>query len=140
MLMTADEGLIRLGQRVEEYISEQGLKYVEVAKVADFSIETLSKVRQGTRVSDVTYRRLERALGWRTGSADDIRAGRDLTLAAPSNVGEVEQPAAPAPAAEPIDPQAAAILTILESLPKRVQAEVLRRLGERIPPEGKPSA
>ncbi|MGW4852193.1 hypothetical protein ACWEPZ_13310 [Streptomyces sp. NPDC004288] len=128
--------LARLGDTVENYIADQGMQFNEVAERADFSIETLAKIRRGVRVSPTTYRKLERALGWAGRSADAVMAGGAPTIDA----------AAPAPAVtaapndESIDPQAAAILTILDGLPVRVQAEVLRRLGDRIPPEARRSA
>jgi transcriptional regulator with XRE-family HTH domain len=128
----ADEGLARLGDIVERFISEQGMQYNEVAERADFSIETLSKIRQGIRVRPVTYRKLERALGWAPGSAATVQAGGQFEVETPPS-------AEPAPAV-PVDPQAAAILTILEGLPERVQREVLARLGERLPPEVRRSA
>lgn len=127
----ADEDLARLGDAVERYISEQGMQYTEVAERARFSIETLSKIRKGVRVSPVTYRKLERALGWAGGSVDAVRAGGEPTV---DGIPEAPEPE------EPIDPQAAAVLTILEGLPLRVQAEVLRRLGDRVPPEARRSA
>ncbi|MBB4987460.1 hypothetical protein [Streptomyces nymphaeiformis] len=128
------EELARLGDTVENYIAAQGMQFTEVAERADFSIETLAKIRKGVRVSPVTYRKLERALGWTVRSADDVMAGGEPTVETAAPI-----PAAP-PQDEPIDPQAAAILTILDSLPVRVQAEVLRRLGDRIPPEARRTA
>ncbi|MFC8276294.1 hypothetical protein ACFUJR_27935 [Streptomyces sp. NPDC057271] len=131
--MTSDEGLIRLGQLVEGRIKELGLQYTDVTKRAGFSDETLSKIRKGVRVGRVTYRRLEIAIGWGADSCDAVRGGGEPVLVDPA--------APPVPSASAstmvegsVDPQAAAILTILEGLPERVQREVLRRLGERIPP------
>ncbi|MFF2331918.1 MULTISPECIES: hypothetical protein [unclassified Streptomyces] len=129
--MTADgyddgEELARLGGAVEAFISTEGMQFTDVAERADFSIETLAKIRKGVKVSAVSYRKLERALGWAAGSVDAVRAGGTPTL-------EVPGAAAGIPVEEPVDPQAAAILTILDGLPERVQREVLRRLGDRLP-------
>ncbi|MFB7031748.1 MULTISPECIES: helix-turn-helix domain-containing protein [unclassified Streptomyces] len=121
------EELARLGDAVERYITDQGMQFTEVAERAGFSIETLSKIRKGVRVSATTYRKLERALGWAASSMDAVSAGGTPTLE-PQGPTAVEVD-------EPVDPQAAAILTILDGLPVRVQAEVLRRLGDRLPPE-----
>ncbi|MFE6816045.1 hypothetical protein [Streptomyces sp. NPDC057677] len=126
--------LATLGGTVERFIAEHALQFTEVAERGGFSIETLAKIRRGVRVSSVTYRKLERALGWAAGSVAAAAAGGEPTVeAAPPSPASV-------PAEEPLDPQAAAILTILDGLPVRVQAEVLRRLGDRIPPEARRTA
>jgi transcriptional regulator with XRE-family HTH domain len=123
--MTADAGPSRLGEQVESRISELGLEYTEVAQRAGFSVETLSKIRKGVVVKPLTYRRLERALQWQQGSADDVLAG-----GAPRLI--VDEPEAPAPP-EDVDPRADAIMTILLDLPPRVQVDVMRRLGDSVP-------
>ncbi|MFI9005073.1 hypothetical protein [Streptomyces sp. NPDC053541] len=127
------EELARLGAAVEQRISEAGMQFTEVAERADFSIETLAKIRKGVRVSPTTYRKLEIALGWARGGVNLAREGGTPTLEVPASTS----PAAPT---EEVDPQASAILTILEGLPERVQRQVLRRLGDRLPPEARPSA
>ncbi|MEW2631825.1 hypothetical protein AB0903_09230 [Streptomyces sp. NPDC048389] len=130
--MTADAGPIRLGRRVESRISKLGLEYTEVAQRAGFSVETLSKIRKGVTVKPLTYRRLERALQWQHGSAGDVLDGGE-----PRSLEDVpvdDEPEAPAPVEE-IDPRGEAILTILADLPPRVQVDVLRRLGDRLPAE-----
>lgn len=132
--MTSDEGLIRLGQLVEGRIKELGFRYTDVTERAGFSDETLIKVRKGVRVSAITYRKLEMAIGWDVGSCDAVQAGGEPVPAPQVSTPAAQPVAAPAPEEEPVDPQAAAILTILEGLPERVQREVLARLGERLPP------
>jgi hypothetical protein len=125
--MTADvTPLERLGQAVELRIAELGLEYVRVAGAAGTSAETLSKIRKGTKASAATYRRLERALLWASGSVDAILAGGEPTPIVTDSDG------APPEVLEE-DPQTAAVMTILEALPERVQAEVHRRLGDRMP-------
>ncbi|APE22012.1 hypothetical protein vnz_13950 [Streptomyces venezuelae] len=128
------EELARLGDTVESFIAAQGMQLNEVAERADFSIETLAKIRKGVRVRPATYRKLERALGWAAGGVAVAAAGGEPTVEAAQPIPTV------APVEELIDPQAAAILTILDGLPVRVQAEVLRRLGDRIPPEARRTA
>lgn len=55
--------------------------------------------------------------------------GEPAVLAGPAAPEAPESAAAP-----PSDPQVEAILTILDGLPARVREEVLRRLGEQLPP------
>ncbi|MFE6223299.1 helix-turn-helix domain-containing protein [Streptomyces sp. NPDC057854] len=133
MTAGADEGLARLGDTVDRYISEQGWQYIDVAGRAGISDETLAKIRKGVRVRASTYRRLERALGWAPGAADDVQEGGEPTLLRAAE----EQPA---DADEPLDPQAAAVLAILEGLPERVREQVRRRLGDQLPPDARRSA
>ncbi|MFJ6935735.1 hypothetical protein [Streptomyces sp. NPDC101132] len=128
--MRADDAdTVRLGEHVETRIQELGLDYVDVARRAGFSVETLSKIRRGAVVKSATYRRLERALQWCPQSVDTIKAGGEPTLIPADEPVEADD--------EPVDPRAEAILTILEGLPSRVQAQVLRELGSRIPPEAR---
>ena len=131
--MTADAAHRRLGRVVEQRIAELGLEYTAVARVASISVETLSKIRKGLPAANVTYRRLERALNWQAGSIDAVLAGRHPILEAGASApdAEVGSPAE-------VDPRAQAVLTILEGLPTRVQAEVLRQLGDRLPPSVRP--
>lgn len=78
--MTDDaEPLKRLAAYVEQRIAELGLEYAEVARLADFSIEVLRKVRNGINARGSTYRKLERALRWETGSVAAILAGAEPT-------------------------------------------------------------
>ncbi|MFE6379197.1 helix-turn-helix domain-containing protein [Streptomyces roseolus] len=129
MTAGADEGLARLGDTVDRYISERGWQYIDVAGRAGISDETLSKIRKGIRVRPSTYRRLERALGWAPNAADDVQAGGEPALV------EVEEqrPATD----EPLDPQAEAVLAILAGLPPRVREQVRQRLGDQLPPEAR---
>ncbi|WP_158712308.1 hypothetical protein [Streptomyces sp. NRRL F-5135] len=117
--------LEKLGREVDLRITELGLEYAEVARAAEISVETLSKIRRGARARAVTYRRLERALRWESGSVDAILKGGvprktpdDADLSA-----EVEVET---------DPQTVAVMTILDALPRRVRAEVLRRLRDQL--------
>lgn len=133
--MTADAALIRLGELVEQRINELGLHYRQVAQGAGFSDETLSKIRKGVAVRTATYRALERAVFWEVGSVDAVlEGGRPTSLDGPQRAA-AESTSSAAPVEEPADPRVGAIMTILDGLPARVQAEVLLRLGERVPGE-----
>jgi transcriptional regulator with XRE-family HTH domain len=93
--MTDDAGpLRRLAEYIERRISELGLEYTEVARLAGFSIEVLRKMRHGIKARGSTYRKLERALQWEHGSVAAILAGGEPTPADPS---ASEQPDRPAP-------------------------------------------
>ncbi|KIX77399.1 hypothetical protein SF23_12430 [Streptomyces sp. MBRL 10] len=107
-----------------------GLTWRQVAETAGISYETLRAIRRGEQAgSDLTRRGLERALKWTVGGFEVAEAGGIPDAAPePSAQGSAEG-AMPAS-----DPQVDAILTILDGLPPRVQEEVLRRLGERLPP------
>ncbi|MER7814044.1 hypothetical protein [Streptomyces sp. NPDC096153] len=131
--MTSDAGPIRLGKVVEQRIKELGLEYSWVAREADFSVETLSKIRKGVRVRGATYRRLERVLRWAADSADAVMAGGEPTPL--PDAADGEEPVVAALPVEELAPdrRVDAIMTILEDLPPRVQAEVLRRLEDRVP-------
>ncbi|MFF2774822.1 hypothetical protein ACFVU3_07925 [Streptomyces sp. NPDC058052] len=133
MTAEGDEGLARLGDVVDAFISERGWQYIDVAGRAGFSDETLAKIRKGVGVRPSTYRRLERALGWAAHSASEVQAGGVPTLL---EVEAEEQPAAE----DPLDPQAEAVLAILAGLPPRVREQVRRRLGDQLPPDARRSA
>ena len=139
--MTAGARLQYLGQLVERRISELGLEYAGVARSAGFSVETLSKIRKGVAAKGVTYRRLEVALEWEPGSVDSILDGGSPKSISPPSAGAAEAgPTGSDSQDEPADPRAEAVLTILEGLPTRVQAEVLRRLGDRLPSAARPES
>jgi transcriptional regulator with XRE-family HTH domain len=106
-----------------------GLTWRQLAEQAGISYETLRAIRKGEQAGgDLTRRGLERALLWETGGFEVAESGGVPAV--------VAGPAAQAPEAStaPTDPQVEAILTILGGLPEHVQEEVLRRLGERLPP------
>jgi transcriptional regulator with XRE-family HTH domain len=85
--MTDDaERLQRLAAYIERRIAELGLEYAEVARLADFSIEVLRKMRHGINVRPSTYRKLERALQWARESVDAILSGGEPTPLPPATV------------------------------------------------------
>ncbi|MEV8395626.1 MULTISPECIES: hypothetical protein [Bacillati] len=107
---------------------ELGLAWKDVARVAGISYETLRGVRRGsTAGAALTLRRIERALQWAQGSIDAVMAGGEATPL--GDAVQADQPAAPEPS---VDPRVDAVMTILDGLPRRVQAQVLRRLGDRL--------
>lgn len=78
--MTDDAELLqRLAAYIERRIAELGLEYAEVARLAEFSIEVLRKMRHGISVRPSTYRKLERALKWEHGSVAAILEGGEPT-------------------------------------------------------------
>lgn len=127
--MTADAAALgRLGQEVDKRVRLLGLDYVDVARAGGFSVETLSKIRKGQQAKGSTYRGLERALRWAAGSVDEILAGglpREL-----DESGTAVHVAA-APPDEETRAQADAVMTIINALPPRIQAEVARQMQER---------
>jgi hypothetical protein len=99
--MTDDAGpMRRLAEYIESRISELGLEYAEVARLAGFSIEVLRKMRHGIKVRGSTYRKLERALQWEHGSIATILAGGEPTQV-DARAGEQPDSQTPQPSAEP---------------------------------------
>ncbi|MFF5004650.1 hypothetical protein ACFY3G_17685 [Streptomyces phaeochromogenes] len=78
-MTAAAEPLPQLAQYVERRITELALEYAEVARLAEISDETLSKIRKGQKARGSTYRKLERALRWQQGSVAEILAGGQPT-------------------------------------------------------------
>ncbi|MGW1223396.1 helix-turn-helix domain-containing protein [Streptomyces californicus] len=101
-----------------------GLAWKEVASAAGISYETLRAVRKGQTSAPLTLRKIEQALRWKQGDIHRVEQG-----GAPTPDESAHAAAGPA-APELSDPRAAAVLTILESLPPRVQKQVLARLNE----------
>ncbi|MEU5284170.1 helix-turn-helix transcriptional regulator [Streptomyces sp. NPDC020755] len=103
-----------------------GMAWKEVAAAAGISYETLRAVRQGeTSGAPLTLRKLEQALRWAQGSINRVKRGGKPT---PDPAADVVGGRVP----DLSDPRAAAVMTILESLPPRVQKQVLARLNERV--------
>ncbi|MGP3686489.1 helix-turn-helix domain-containing protein [Streptomyces sp. IBSNAI002] len=108
-----------------------GLTWRQVAERAGISYETLRAVRKGEQAGgDLTRRGLERALLWVTGGFEVAERGDEPSVQPEGPAPEVTE----AQGESPADPQVEAILTILNGLPERVQEEVRRRLGEKLPP------
>lgn len=125
--MTADaEPHKRLGEYIERRIAMLGLEYAEVARLGDFSDETLAKIRKGQRARSSTYRGLERALRWSAGSIQAILAGGE-----PTPLDTDQEPTAAVDA----DWRLPAMREILKGVPLRDRPAVLRRLEELIEEE-----
>ncbi|MFJ8760794.1 helix-turn-helix domain-containing protein [Streptomyces cyaneofuscatus] len=105
-----------------------GMAWKELATSAGISYETLRAVRKGQTGAPLTVRKIEQALRWAQGSITEVVQGGRPTPAADDEV------AAGAQGSEQSDPRAAAVLTILEGLPPRVQKQVLARLNEMAGP------
>lgn len=130
--------LSRLDGTMNRRRLDLGLTWRQLAERANVSYETLRAVRKGEASGgELTKRNIERALRWQVGSFEAIEAGGD-PVELPQGDPETS-PAAETSESES-DPRAAAILTIIEGLPTRVQLDVLRQLGDRIPPEARPPA
>ncbi|MFF9248848.1 helix-turn-helix domain-containing protein [Streptomyces globisporus] len=102
-----------------------GMAWKEVARSAGISYETLRAVRKGeTSGAPLTLRKIEQALRWAQGDINRVeRGGKPTPTSAAAEAASGEAP-------EQADPRAAAVLTILESLPPRVQKQVLARLNQ----------
>ncbi|MEO3976347.1 hypothetical protein [Streptomyces sp. CAU 1734] len=116
----------RLDRVMDERRVDLGLTWREVAVAAKVSYEALRAIRKGeVTASALTKRGIDQALRWEPGGVDAVQAGRDPV---PLDVGA---PGEPAPGQ---DERVDAILTIIAGLPARVQDEVFRQLGDRLPP------
>lgn len=92
MLHMAAEGgdWRRLGEQVLRRREELGLTQPEVQAAGGPSTAAMRIIEKGTQQSyrGSTLRALERALGWRNGSVDDILAGGNATLTHPGDTGD----------------------------------------------------
>ncbi len=136
--MTAEaESRSRLARHVEQRIGEMAVEYAEVARVAGFSIETLSKIRKGLKVKQSTYGKLERGLGWRGGSTRDVLSGGEPELL-PSGLAvdqRVEAAQRAASVADEDDPVMRAMRAMLEGNSPEAAADILSRVVDGFPPE-----
>lgn len=69
----------RLASSVRVRRGELGLSVDEAARRGSISAVTWTRVERGQPVRNVSYRGIERALGWSLGSADAIMEGGDPT-------------------------------------------------------------
>lgn len=63
-----------LARQVRIRRGELGLSVEDAAKAGGISAPTWSRVESGSRAQNVSYRAVERALGWELGRADEIMA------------------------------------------------------------------
>lgn len=70
-------GLKRLARLVAQRRVELGWHKADAAKRAELTITTYSRIESGLTVRDVTYAKLERALGWAPGACLAILEGAE---------------------------------------------------------------
>ncbi|WP_030670576.1 hypothetical protein [Streptomyces rimosus] len=82
----------RLARLVRERRVELRITKIEAARAAETTVTTYAKVEAGEAVRDVTYSKVDHALGWASGSCRDILNGGEPTLAsaAPKWEGSVQ--------------------------------------------------
>ncbi|MCZ4602985.1 helix-turn-helix transcriptional regulator [Streptomyces sp. Lzd4kr] len=128
--------LERLAKSVKAHRLELYPSRLAAAQAAGISKDTWRKVEEGhADVRDSTYAKVEKALGWATGSCTLIAEGHSPVLA-----GDTEHPAEATPRPSEDDVRRAAFDAATTKLPNApigdVQAftdelvKVLRRLGE----------
>lgn len=67
------EALETIGQLIKEGRLEKGLRQLPFAKFAEVDAKTLSSMERGTRVAwETNQRKVEKALGWRLGSIQEV--------------------------------------------------------------------
>jgi hypothetical protein len=131
----ATRDLGRLAKSVKAHRLELYPSRLAAAQAAGISKDTWHKVEEGQDVRDSTYTKVDKALGWVTGSCMLIAEGGSPVLA-----GDMEHPAEAAPRPSEDDVRRAAFDAATTTLPNApigdVQAfadelvKVLRRLGE----------
>ncbi|WP_424863115.1 helix-turn-helix domain-containing protein [Streptomyces sp. MMS24-I29] len=78
---THETPLRRLAEAVRRRRVELELKKIEVATGAGISVNTYVKIENGQSVRDVTYGKIESALGWAPGSCQEVLRGGQPTIA-----------------------------------------------------------
>lgn len=129
--------LARLATLVTKRRLELGMDKIDVARAADLTITTYSKIEAGLSVRDTSYGKLEAALNWAPRSCLDILAGADGPTLLTEHVG----PAATSPvftedlAADVASAVQDAAIHVSDTLSapdiRRLKAEVVRLLRER---------
>jgi transcriptional regulator with XRE-family HTH domain len=67
------EALETIGHLIAEARLDRGLRRLPFAKVAGVDIKTLTTMEQGKRIAwDTNQRKVEKALGWRVGSIQEV--------------------------------------------------------------------
>ena len=120
----------RLGDQVRDRRNAIGLKQHQAAERAGISLPVWGVVERAerTRYRKSTFRAVERALGWASGSVEAILAGGEPTLLETS--GAVLQPATSSAQGEVSAPVEARVSAL------EVEVAAIRRILERYaPPE-----
>ncbi|MFE2911306.1 helix-turn-helix domain-containing protein [Kitasatospora indigofera] len=96
-----------------------GLRHSDFARAADVSLSTLHRVEQakGGAPSAITLQRIERALGWPSGTATAVADGAEAPAPQAGGLVRIKRPAAFS------DP------SVLDQLPTQIREE-LQRSGE----------
>ncbi|MFJ5588404.1 helix-turn-helix domain-containing protein [Streptomyces noursei] len=77
----ADENALQsLADVVRRRRLELDLNKIDVAKSAKITIKTYMKIEDGQPLRDVTYGKIEKALGWAPGSTQEVLRGRRPTV------------------------------------------------------------
>ena len=79
--------LKRLADLVTQRRLELGMDKIDVARSADLTITTYSKIERGESVRDTSYGKLESVLGWAPGSCLDVLAGAERPALVTDHVG-----------------------------------------------------
>ena len=79
MLLRVNAHLDTLGMQVRTRRSELGLSVDNAARASGMSPVTWGRVEKGSPVRTLSYRGIERVLGWSAGSAEAILAGGEPT-------------------------------------------------------------
>lgn len=88
-----DTALKRLATLIERRRLDLRLDKIDVARAADITITTYSKVESGSSVRPVTYAKIEPVLGCADGACQDVLDGAaSLTLVGPATAGIVASP------------------------------------------------
>ncbi|MFJ5724714.1 hypothetical protein [Streptomyces sp. NPDC093149] len=78
----ADETALQtLADAVRQRRVQLDLKKIDVANDAEIAINTYMKIENGQSVRDVTYGKIESALGWAPGSCQEVLCGGQPTIA-----------------------------------------------------------
>ncbi|WP_411130100.1 hypothetical protein [Streptomyces sp. x-19] len=89
----ADENALhRLADAARRRRIELDLNKIDVANSAGIAINTYMKIEDGKPLRDVTYGKIERALGWAPGSTREVLRGRQSTVVEHLTDGVVVSP------------------------------------------------
>jgi transcriptional regulator with XRE-family HTH domain len=81
------ESLQRLGKLMAQRRMELNMSKRATAEAAGISINTYQRVEDGSPVRDVTYAKIENALGWAAGSVHEILDGANEPVVISSSSG-----------------------------------------------------
>ncbi|MGW1127497.1 hypothetical protein [Streptomyces sp. NPDC002526] len=100
MALPDADSLQRLARLVAQRRVQLGWHKAEAAAASELTITTYMRIEKGMTVRDVTYAKLERALGWASGACQAILDGADSAQMAGEVIEGVRY--APVPAAEDV--------------------------------------